>query len=117
MTIASTVRVFGLILVTSVLVPFPANAASLERCVASIKSAAIKAGVSRSVANAALGGVRYDEKVVRFSRSQPEYKTPIWDYMAFLVDDQRIADGKAMLKKHGRTLRSVEKSYGRKSVV
>lgn len=112
MTIASTVRVFGLILVTSVLVPFPANAASLERCVASIKSAAIKAGVSRSVANAALGGVRYDEKVVRFSRSQPEYKTPIWDYMAFLVDDQRIADGKAMLKKHGRTLRSVEKSYG-----
>lgn len=90
----------------------PAAGASLGSCVANLKSAAIRAGVSRSVADKALTGVKYDEKVIRFSRSQPEYRTPIWDYMAFLVDPERIADGKAMLKKHDRTLRAVEKRYG-----
>jgi hypothetical protein len=33
-----------------------------------------------------LSGAKYDEKVIRFSTSQPEHKTEIWDYMAFLVD-------------------------------
>lgn len=89
-----------------------AGAESLSSCVESIRRQAIKAGVSAKVADAALSGVEFDEKAVRFSRSQPEYKTPIWDYMAFLVDDKRIADGKAMMKKHGRTLRAVEKAYG-----
>ena len=56
-----------------------------------IAKRALRAGVSRSVANQALSGVKYEEKVVRFSRSQPEYRTPIWDYMAFLVDPERIA--------------------------
>ncbi len=31
------------------------------------------------------------------SNAQPEFKTPIWDYLGFLVDDQRIADGKARM--------------------
>jgi lytic murein transglycosylase len=56
--------------------------------------------------------VKFDEKAVRFSRSQPEYQTPIWDYMSFLVDGERISTGQAMMKKHDRTLRAVEKAYG-----
>ena len=89
----------------------PANA-SLRSCVAGLKRAAIKSGVKASVANKALANVRYDEKVARFSRSQPEKITYIWDYMAFLVDAKRIRDGKAMLRKYARTLRAVEKRYG-----
>lgn len=88
------------------------QAASLQGCVAAIRDEAIRAGVSRPIADAALGNVSFDEKVVRFSASQPEYETPIWDYMAFLVDAARVADGRAMLKKHDRTLRAVEKAYG-----
>lgn len=86
--------------------------ASLQSCVAGLKRAAIKAGVRASVANKALSNVRYDEKTIRFSRSQPENRTYIWDYMAFLVDAQRIKTGKAMMRKHNRTLRAVEKAYG-----
>ncbi|MEJ8474156.1 lytic murein transglycosylase [Roseibium algae] len=89
-----------------------AEAASLESCVSGLKAQAIKAGVRSEVANQMLSGVKYDEKVIRFSTSQPEYKTQIWDYMAFLVDAQRIKDGKALLKKHKSTLSSVEKRYG-----
>ena len=89
-----------------------AAAGSFDSCIAGLKSAAIKAGVAQSVAEEALGKVAYDEKAVRFSKSQPEYRTPIWDYMAFLVDDQRIADGRSMMKKHAATLKAVERKYG-----
>lgn len=89
----------------------PANA-SLKSCVAGLKRAAIKSGVRPAVASKALGNVTFDEKTLRFSRKQPEYRTRIWDYMAFLVDAKRIRDGKAMMKKHNRTLRAVEKRYG-----
>lgn len=88
------------------------QAAGLSSCVARLKTAAIRAGVSRVIANRALTNVKFDEKVVRFSRTQPEHKIPIWDYMAFLVDRERITVGLAMMKKHDRTLRAVEKAYG-----
>ncbi len=87
-------------------------AASLKSCVAGLKRTVVKSGVSSKIANAALSNVKYDERAIRFSRSQPEYRTPIWDYMAFLVDDERISTGKAMLRKHGRTLKAVEKAFG-----
>ena len=90
----------------------PASAASIKKCVSGLRASVIKSGVSRRVAKAALKDAAYDEKVVRFSRAQPEYKTPIWDYMAFLVDDERIRTGRQMMKKHGRTLKAVEKTYG-----
>ncbi|MBA5777606.1 lytic murein transglycosylase [Stappia sp. F7233] len=92
--------------------PAEANAASLASCVKSIEAEAIKTGVDPGIAHKALSSVSFDEKVVRFATSQPEYKTPIWDYLAFLVDEERVADGKDMLRRHDRTLRAVEKAYG-----
>ncbi|WP_417684325.1 lytic murein transglycosylase [Roseibium sp.] len=89
-----------------------ALAASIDRCVSSLKAEAVKSGVQPEIASQMLDGAKYDEKVIRFSTSQPEYETPIWDYMAFLVDPQRIEDGKALLKKHQSTLASVEKRFG-----
>lgn len=87
-------------------------AASFQSCVAGLKNAAIKQGVSRGLVDRALSQASYDEKVVRFSRAQPEYKTPIWDYLAFLVDDERIAKGRAMMKRHAQTLKAAERTYG-----
>lgn len=105
-------RCLSALFIVGALAGHPATAASLNSCVAGIRNAAIKAGVDRAVATKALSGVKYDEKAVRFSRSQPEYHTPIWDYMAFLVDRERIDTGRAMMKKHNRVLRAVEKAYG-----
>src|SRR5690606_35039109 len=87
-------------------------AASLEACVAGLERAAVKAGVAPSVANAAFAGFEADETVVRSSRNQAEFAVPIWDYMAFLVDDERIADGRAMLERHAGTLAKIEKRFG-----
>ena len=97
--------------ILSLLMIAPA-AANFERCVSGLKSSAIKSGVDRDIVAAALDGAKPDEKVLRLSKAQPEFKTPIWDYLGFLVDDQRIADGQAMMQKYDDVLRRAEEQYG-----
>lgn len=92
-------------------VPAHANPVTAS-CISSIKSTVKRAGVSPSLVDRALDGAKYNEKVVRFSRTQPEFRTPVWDYMTFLVDQPRIDDGLALMKKHASTLAAVEKRYG-----
>ncbi|NJR20523.1 MAG: hypothetical protein HC777_03010 [Hyphomonadaceae bacterium] len=36
-----------------------------------------------------------DPEIIAASQVQPEFRTPIWDYLAGLVDDERVADGQA----------------------
>lgn len=86
--------------------------ASFESCVKSIRADVLKAGIKPDLVNAAFKGIAFDEKAVRFSRTQPEYRLAIWDYMAFLVDAARLADGEKMLRAHDKTLRAVERAYG-----
>ncbi len=90
----------------------PAGAASFETCAAGIRAHVLKSGVRADVVDAAFRNIKYDEKAVRFSRTQPEYRLAIWDYMAVLVDDARIADGMRIMKSNDRTLRAVERAYG-----
>jgi lytic murein transglycosylase len=101
------------IAVALVVTALPGSAAAdLSSCVAGIRNGVVGAGIDRGLAARALDDVAFDEKAVRFSRTQPEYRTPIWDYMAFLVDRERIVTGQAMLKEHAGTLAAVEKAYG-----
>jgi lytic murein transglycosylase len=44
--------------------------------------------------------------------SQPEFTTPIWDYLAGLVDEQRIADGRAKLAEWSAELANAEQAFG-----
>jgi lytic murein transglycosylase len=90
----------------------PATAASFEACVKGIRADVLKAGIRPDIVDAAFRNIAFDEKAVRFSRTQPEYRLAIWDYMAFLVDDVRIADGMKMMRIHQKTLREVERTYG-----
>jgi len=87
-------------------------AAHFESCVGGLKQAAIKSGVTKTLAAKALDVAAPHEKVLRLSKSQPEFKMPIWDYFGFLVDEDRVADGRAMMRKHDKTLRAAERRYG-----
>ncbi len=89
-----------------------AAAQSYSSCVAGLQAAAVKAGVSRNLAAQALDGARPDEKVLRLSKSQPEFKTPIWDYLGFLVDDERVQDGRGAMRQWGQALATAEARYG-----
>lgn len=44
--------------------------------------------------------------------SQPEFRLPVWDYTARLVDPQRITDGKAVLNSQTTTLQAIALRHG-----
>ncbi|MDQ3561098.1 MAG: lytic murein transglycosylase [Pseudomonadota bacterium] len=90
----------------------PAAAATFSACVDGLKATATKAGVSQAVVSRALDVSEPDEKVLRLSKVQPEFKTPIWDYLGFLTDEQRVNDGRAMMRKYDGVLRAAEQRFG-----
>ncbi|ESR27393.1 lytic murein transglycosylase [Lutibaculum baratangense] len=89
-----------------------ASAQGFSSCVANLRDQAARAGVDRGIIAQALNIQAPDEKVERLSQVQPEFKTPIWDYLGFLVDDQRVADGQAMMRRYDNVLRAAEQRFG-----
>jgi len=89
-----------------------ACAADFRACVSELKREATAKGVTAQTFDAALAGVEPDTTVIEAMDNQPEFKTPIWDYLAVLVDDQRIADGRAKLAEWSAVLAEVEARFG-----
>jgi membrane-bound lytic murein transglycosylase B len=71
-----SLRAAALFALLPVIAASPA-AASCSSCVAGLQEAAVRGGVSRSVVSRALDIAQPDEKVLRLSEMQPEFKAPI----------------------------------------
>jgi lytic murein transglycosylase len=100
-----------LALVVWIAVAVPAHA-DFSSCIGALKSEASKKGVSAATLEAAFTGLEPDPKVLELENVQPEFKTPIWDYLAALVDDERVADGKAAMTAQAGALAKAEQRFG-----
>lgn len=87
-------------------------AADFKTCVGELRREATRHGITPQSFDTAMTGVEPDQSVLDAMESQPEFVTPIWDYMAGLVDEQRIADGRAKLKEWASTLAEAEQKFG-----
>ena len=83
-----------------------------QSCLSGLRSAAAEKGVSGATFDRAMAGVTPDMKVIEAMNNQPEFKTPIWDYLGTLVDDEKVAEGRAMLRQHASTLAAAESRFG-----
>lgn len=81
-------------------------------CLAQLRGPALKAGVSGATFDTHTAGLTPDMAVIDLLDAQPEFKTPIWDYMAGLVDDERVADGKAGMARWQSDLDRAASRYG-----
>jgi lytic murein transglycosylase len=86
--------------------------ADFASCVGSLRAEAARQGISARTLDAAFSRLEPDPKVLDFQQQQPEFKTPVWDYVDGLVDDQRVADGKAAIAAQARALARAEETYG-----
>lgn len=82
------------------------------RCLQGLQEPAQKAGVSRETFQRLTAPLKADLSLLELLDNQPEFRTPIWDYLAALVDDERVADGRAMLAQWKAQLAEVERRYG-----
>ena len=93
---------------------FPAHADELVfgDCLAGLRGQAAVVGVSADSFDTHTRDLAPDMSVLALLDAQPEFTTPIWDYLAALVDEQRISDGQAMLKANATVLAQVSQQYG-----
>ncbi|WP_300455857.1 lytic murein transglycosylase [Accumulibacter sp.] len=80
-------------------------------CLAALRSDAASRGVSATVFDRLTRGLSPDLSVLEFLDYQPEFRTPIWDYLAGLVDDERVADALAMREKWSAALATAADRY------
>lgn len=85
--------------------------ADYASCLGGLKGYAAGKGVSGQVFDRTAGQVQPDMKVIELMNNQPEFKTPIWDYLTMLVDDERVSDGRSAMSRHGRALAAAESRY------
>ncbi|MCD0502277.1 lytic murein transglycosylase [Bordetella petrii] len=89
-----------------------ADAAAYAACLSQLRGQAAKQGVSASTYDTHTQGLSPDMSVIASLDAQPEFKTPIWDYVAALVDDERIADGRQALQQWRGELERAQAQFG-----
>jgi membrane-bound lytic murein transglycosylase B len=77
-----------------------AQSTDLSACMAELRPAARSGKVSDATWARHTAGLQADFSVIEKLNFQPEFRTAIWDYMSALVDEERVADGKARLTEH-----------------
>ena len=93
--------------------PLPTiDGAAFQRCLGDVRARATAQGVTPALFDRVTAGLQPDPSVLPLLDAQPEFTTPIWDYLAALVDDERVADGRAMLSRHRELLDRIAGEYG-----
>ncbi len=83
-----------------------------DRCLSALQPQARKQGISAIGFTRFTAGLAPDLSVLPLLDAQPEFTTPLWDYLAALVDSQRVDDGRARLTEHRDLLNKVSAQYG-----
>ena len=87
-------------------------AADFGPCLPELRGEATANGISPATFDAAMAGVEPDQSVLDAMNTQPEFETPVWEYLARLVDDKRIAEGRARLVTWKKPLARAEHQFG-----
>ncbi|EXR37928.1 lytic murein transglycosylase [Acinetobacter pittii] len=85
---------------------------NFQSCLANLRSQAIAAGVSGTTYDRYTQNLTPDYSVIDKLNYQPEFSTPIWDYLSGLVDEERVELGKQKLAQHRDVLNRASQIYG-----
>ncbi|KJH59696.1 lytic murein transglycosylase [Acinetobacter calcoaceticus] len=85
---------------------------NFQSCLANLRSQAIAAGVSGTTYDRYTQNLTPDYSVIDKLNYQPEFSTPIWDYLSGLVDEERIELGKQKLAQYRDVLNRASQTYG-----
>ena len=111
MTPHAAVPLLALVLASSVSAA-DAGTGSFGRCLAGLRPQALAKGVPAATWDARMKERTFDPGVLEALDQQPEFRLPIWDYLAGLVDEERITDGQARLQEHADLLARIEAEHG-----
>ncbi|WP_236903804.1 lytic murein transglycosylase [Comamonas serinivorans] len=86
--------------------------AEFQACLARLQDTQAFANLSDDTFRRYTATLTPDATVLPLLNRQPEFSLPVWDYLAMLVDEQRVADGKAGYARWQNELRQIEQRFG-----
>ena len=86
-----------------------AQDADFARCLTSIRATTQGKRLTVDTWERYARGLQPDPRVMAQQQSQPEFTLPICDYIAVMVDDERIADGQRLMIEHAEMLEAIER--------
>jgi lytic murein transglycosylase len=88
------------------------NTGSFSRWLSAFKADAAAAGISGHVIDAALTGVTLDKRVIAYDRKKAVFAQSFVTFAGRMVNKNRLATGRQMLKKHASLFRRIEQQFG-----
>ena len=88
------------------------DAAEFRSCLNGLAGAQAFRAIARSTFQQHTDGLEPDPSVLVLLNRQPEFTMPVWDYLAVLVDEERVADGRAAIAKWQPALQRIEQQTG-----
>ncbi|WP_343683248.1 lytic murein transglycosylase [Acinetobacter baylyi] len=85
---------------------------NFQRCIANLRSQAISSGVNESTYDRFTQNLTPDYSVIDKLNYQPEFSTPIWDYLSGLVDEERVQAGRQKMAQYRDVLNRASQAYG-----
>ncbi|WP_372423169.1 lytic murein transglycosylase [Salinarimonas chemoclinalis] len=93
--------------------PAPAAAqAQFRSCLSELRGQAARNNVSTATFDRALASVEPDMSLLELLDRQPEFRTAIWDYIAGLVDEERVEDGRRAMAQYPNALALAQERWG-----
>ncbi len=89
-----------------------AAVADFKNCIERMWPDAARRNISRASFERFTAGLEPDLRIMDLMDAQPEFTKAFWDYIDALVNDERIAKGRDILKQYEPTFAAVEKAYG-----
>ncbi len=90
----------------------PARAESFSEFLHAFEPTAVAAGVSPTVYESAIRGLTLDTTIPNLVDTQPEFTTPIWDYLDKRVSDERVAAGMKAMAANAKLFAATAKRFG-----
>ena len=97
---------------TDVPVPVAAPQSRFDAFLQDFKADALRAGIMESTYDRAVLGIKLNPRIEELNEKQPEFVRPIWEYLASIVSEARIAKGKALIAANGPMFARVQDTYG-----
>ena len=102
----------GLLVMLSVLPVAAQPIESFDSFIAHFEAKALAAGISHETYQAAMVGLTPDPGTPELVSTQPEFTTPMWDYIDLRASPRRITNGKAAMERNAPLFASIGERYG-----
>ena len=93
-------------------IPAPQPQSRFDAFLHDFKTDALRAGIMESTYDRAVLGIKLNPRVEELNEKQPEFVRPIWEYLAGIVSEARIAKGKGLITANASMFERLQETYG-----